>query len=195
MNAVYALYALLIIGLAYWVHHDDRFDFRGAGRLRRRAPGDADGGSGAEESDYDVARSARDEARALAKERRRLSRITVEPRADFVVALALGGIGALATGAVVGLLPPLGLEALAAGGAAPAAPPRSGPTDLSALRYGVEAPMGRLAQVVGAVCGAAIALRMLRLFMGLGGLLAVILFALVSVNFVIGRPALALFGQ
>lgn len=194
MNAVYALYSFACIGLVYFVYRSEALDFRGVGRLSRR-PVERPGSS--EEDDYVDPAEAADEAHSLSRELRRLARFEIEPRADFTLLLTLAGAGALLFGAAFLFLLPLGFEA-ASGDYATASvgavsAPR-GPTDLAELSYAAERPMARLAQIVGAVCGAAIALRMLRIFMGLAVLAAAVLLILMAVNFVIGRPTLALFG-
>ena len=191
MNAAYAVYILISIGLVYFVYRDDRLDFRGVGRLLRRPTGGAPPG---EEADFAAPPDAAEEARALARERRRLARLVIEPRADFTVMLALGGLGALLMGAAIGFLAPLLLEAIASAGGASAGSRHEAATDLAALSYAADSPMARLAQAAGALCGAAVALRMLRIFMGLAALCASILLAMAALNFVIGRPTLALFG-
>ncbi|MEM9724926.1 MAG: hypothetical protein AAF909_05625 [Pseudomonadota bacterium] len=199
MNALFVLYALACIGFTVWAYRDPRFDFRGAGRLRSRGGGPVAGG---EEDDFADARAQAQKERRLAaqveKLRRRLERLQVDPRADFTVLLALGGGAALLTGAGLGFLAPLALETM--GGGAQAEPLRVGPdalrppTDLAGLSYAADLPLGRLSQVVGGICGALVALRMLRIFFGVAALAALVIGALAALNFVIGRPALALFG-
>lgn len=191
MNAFFALYCFACLGLVYGVYHSAALDFRGVGRLSRRPAGRVDA---TEEDDFADPREAAGEARSLARELRRLARFEVAPRADFHLLLMLGGLLALAAGASIGLLTPLALETMfgVASSRSEAAP--GGATDLAALSYAADQPMARLAQVVGAASGAAIALRMLRIFMGLGALCSAVLLFLMAVNFVIGRPILALFG-
>lgn len=188
MNAFYALYCLICLGLVYGVYRSSALDFRGVGRLSRR---DVERGSLSEEDDFDDPRDVSDEAHRLRVKLRRLARLEVAPRADLHFLLMMSGLFAVATGAALGFLIPLGMEAASGDGAPSSA---AGASNLGRAYFAAEQPMARLAQVVGAGSGAAIALRMFRIFVGLGALCVAVLLFLMAVNFVIGRPILALFG-
>lgn len=194
MNAAYSIYmvscalAVIVVYSAPWL------DFRGAGRvLRPRLHSHVAETHRAEEADYDPA-AARAERR-LARRRRALDRLVIEPRADFSVLLALGGIAAISLGMALGFLGPLTMKALLLAADQPVlSPPSPGaPRDLATTPFAAEEPLGRLAQIVGLVAGAAISLRMLRIFMGAALCVFLAFGALAAANFVIGRPLLALF--
>lgn len=193
MNALYALYCLICPALVFLVYRTEALDFRGVGRLSRQARTPRLGAT--EEDDYADPAETAQQMRGLARQLRRLSRLEVAPRADFQLLLTLAGAGALLTGGALGFLIPLGMEAIGGGAEPlPGAPALQGPMTLGTLSYAADYPLARLAQSVGAACGAIIALRMLRVFMGVAVFLAAILLLLIAANFVIGRPALALFG-
>lgn len=185
MNAAYAAYILISAAVTALIYSSPALDFRGVGALKRR-PRNV---FMAEEEAYERVDVDR---RALAKERRRVQRISVAPRADLTVLLAIGGAAALALGAFLGFIGPRLIEAVAQG--APVSDSTGAPATLDSFRYAAASPMGRLAQIAGAALFLAAALRMLRAFIGLAALAAAVIAVQLALNFVIGRPLLALFG-
>ncbi|MEL6979544.1 MAG: hypothetical protein AAGM38_12810 [Pseudomonadota bacterium] len=212
MNAAYSIYMLGSVLAVIGVYCAPWLDFRGAGRVLRpklahahpppaqpqsygpaAIPGATFVGR-ADDAEFDPA--AEKARRRLARRRRALDRLVIEPRADFTVLIALGGLAAMALGALLGFLSPLALKPMLDGSAHAATTPlaAAASANLAALPFVAEEPMGRLAQIVGLAAGVAIALRMLRVFMGAALCAALALGALATVNFVIDRPILALMG-
>lgn len=138
-NAVHAIYLILCLGLAVAVHIFSVFDLRGVGRVRRRAP--------LSEDDAEF-----DRATQLWRAQAKAEALHVTPRADLqalTVGLILLG---LILAASVGFLAPRILAPWLSGVA----------WDRLIADFTIGAPerLGRIAQLVGAVCFAAIALRM-----------------------------------
>lgn len=138
-NAVHAIYLILCVALAAAAHTFSFFDMRGVGRVRRRAPLSAD------DAEFDRATQLwRAQAKAEA--------LHVTPRADLqalTVGLILLGVILAAS---AGFLAPRILAPLLSG--------VSWDRVTSDFTVGAPERLGRIAQVIGAVCFAAIALRM-----------------------------------
>lgn len=164
-TAVHVLYIVIVVAIVVTTHLSPVFDFRGVGRVKRRRSVDE------EEAEFDVAARVR-----LEGERAR--GLEVIPRTDIAAlttALVLAGVAIAAT---TGFYAPRLL-----------APLLSGATwEQTTSAFSVAAPdtVGRLAQVIGAVCLGATALRMARVFMALAALVLVVAAARLSVAFIVG---------
>lgn len=181
-NAAYAAYILACLFAVLIVYLLPIFDFRGFGRIRRRRAE-----THVDEIDYDGASVLSPAAarRAWSEERRRAEALTVMPRGDLTLLVVLGGLGAVALGGVLGFLGPMLLDmALGARGGA----------WFEAGAWRADAPLPRLAQLVGALAIGLVALRMLRVFVGVAALIALAAVAQLGVNYVLGRPILQLAG-
>lgn len=186
MNTAYALYALTALILAVLAHRSSALDFRMPAGALWPEPAEAHH----DEHDYLTPETRAKAATAAAARRRAAGSL------DRALLWLLAALAAAVAGGLLGFLGPRLIETLAA----PAAPtgaaldrPRA-PMELAALRYGVEAPLGRLAQIVGLIAGIALALRMTRIFIGLAALIGLVLAGLAAANFILARPLLALFG-
>lgn len=171
MNAALILYMLISVALAVITHRFDAFDFRGLGRIQRRAAPDFS----AEEDAYDADLM---ETRRLSREQRRVARLDIVPRADLTTLVALGGVAALSFGAALGFLGPRWIGAAAGVNLEPLS---------NGAWFGVT-PLERVAQIVGATALTTVALRMFRIFAALAALTAAIWLMSVSVDYVLGRP-------
>lgn len=169
-NAAYVLYMFACLGLFALVYLVSAFDLRGVGRVRRRRSElSADEAEYAEPSLGGARTSARAEA------------ILIIPRADLVVLTTLLALGGVALAGALGFLGPRLIDQFLG----------RGESWFFVGSWTGAAPLERVSQVAGGLCGALIGLRMLRLFMALAALLALVLVAMAATSFVLGRAFVA----
>lgn len=184
MNTAYSLYALAVIALAILVHRLPALDLRVAAADLWPVSDDHHEDEAAYLTEKERLRAAAAEA----------ARHRAAGGLDRALWLWVAALAAAIAGALLGFLGPLLIETLAAPSPRNVILGPRAPMDLAAQRFGVETPLGRLAQVAGLLAGVMIGLRMMRLFIGVAVLGGLVLAGLTATNFVLGRPLLALFG-
>lgn len=164
-NALYVGYIVVALVLLFVVYTQSALDLRGVGRVRRRRMS-----ASADEADYEEEADGRGYNAALSEA------ISVVPRADLSMLIAVFGALGVALGATLGFLGPRLIDAIHV------------TEEAAPFSWTAAAPLERVAQIVGALSVALIALRMIRVFMMLAALAAAAAIAHIAVAYTLGRP-------
>lgn len=173
LAAAHMVYLMAAVACAIAVHVTPWLDLRGVGRIRRRLREPE-----RDEADFEEFGEAR-EIERLRQAAARADRLAVMPRADLVFLTAAGGVLGLGLWAAAGFAGPRVITAMFE------AAPARGAEGL------IGAPiLERTAQIIGALCAAAIGLRVFRITLAIAALGGLAGAAYLCVQFALGRAVL-----